>query len=380
MKFLLKQIGDIAKNVCHETGMYSVYGHLTTSSMRQLIKAFETNNTLKTFIFSARKLDDLTQMDELFETLNQHSSLQALDIATETELSDNNVAKLEQLIKTHFTLRSLTLGNHVCNATQLTRLTDTLESCEQLKKFMCIINDIPDNVLLDITIKLVRYNHLQAIIVNPENVTKKQMENLVNAMESNPRSNLKHLGLAASTYEVGALPVLFNYLEKNTKLTELGLGDITDINDFKQLADVMSKNTTLTSLSFEITPAKEFFNVSYKLISDNNTLKVYQYFTEYSKLESSPELMKLMKLADSIEEKISDKVAENKARKNSLQANTTADDEHSNKRSAYQAVLTPSNSTSHNKRQRLSADEDTSRNTTSSSEGPPSSTTIHVKS
>ena len=353
--------------------------HITSAEMRQLIKAFETNNTLETFFFSPKKVDDLTQMDELFEMLNQHSSLQALDIATGVELSDDNVAKLEQLIKTHPILRSLTLGNHVCNAMQLKRLTDTLESCEQLKKFMCIINDIPDNVLLDIITKLVRYNHLQSIIVNPEDITQKQMEDLINAMESNPHSNLRHLGVAASFYEAGALPVLFNYLEKNTTLTKLGLGDITNFSDFKQLVDVMSKNTTLTSLGFEITPAEEFFNASYELILNNNTLKMYQYFTEYSKLESSPELMKLMKLADSVEEKISYKVAENKARKDTLQTNTTANDEYSKKRSAYQAVLTPSDSTSHNKRQRPSANEDTSRNTKPPSEGSPSNTTIHVK-
>ena len=368
------QIQHIANNTCALTGMYSVYGHLGTSSMEQLIKAFETNNTLKIFIFNARKVDDLTQMDELFETLNQHSSLQALDIATGVELSDDNIAKLEQLIKTRPTLRSLTLGNQVCNATQLKRLTDTLESCEKLKKFMCIINDIPDNVILDITIKLVRYNHLQSIIVNPENITQKQMEDLVNAMESNPHPNLRHLGVAASFYEAGALPVLFNYLEKNTTLTELGLGDITNFSDFKQLVDVMSKNTTLTSLTFEITPAKEFFNASYELISNNNTLKVYQYFTEYSKLESSPELMKLIELADSIEEKISDKIAENKARKNSLQANTIAGNEHSKKRSAYLDLF----STADLKRQRP-LDENTSRNTKPPSDDP-SSTTIHVKS
>ena len=372
------QIGWIANNLCPRTGIRG--SPITSIEMRQLINALKTNHSLIAFTFSPKRVEKLALVSELFESFMQHEPLQELRLATEFQLSEDNLAKLKQLITAHTTLDSLTLRYKVCNEAQLKRFTDTLENCEQLKKFVCAINGIPDNTLLDIIIKLIRYNHLQSIIVNPENVTKKQMADLVSAMELNIHPNLRHLGLTASSYEAGALPILFNYLEKNATLTELGLGDITDINDFKQLVDVMSKNTTLTSLSFEITPSEEFFNASYKLISNNNTLKVFEYFTEYSKLESSPELMKLKKLANSIEKKISDKVAVNKARKNSLQANTTADNEHSKKRSAYQAVLTPSDSVLHNKRQRPSADEDTSRNTTSPSEGSPSNTTIHVKS
>ena len=334
-------IQDIANNVCAETGMYSVYGNHDTSSMQQLINAFKTNNSLTTFIFSSEEVDDLKQLSKLFETLNKHEPLQELKLVTEFELNEDNLEKLEQLIKTHPTLRSVTLSNYVCNATQLKHLTNTLENCEQLKEFVCIINDIPDDVLLDMTNKLVRYNHLQSIIVNPENVTKKQMEDLVNTMQSNTHPNLRHLGLAASTYEPEALPALFDYLETNNILTELGLGDITNIDDFKQLADIISKNNTLISLSCEITPTEEFFNTADKLISNNNTLKVYQYFTEYSKLNSSPELTKL---ANTIEEKISDKIAKNEAQLNmsnpyTIPEGTRFSKKRSNEAAAYDPLL-----------------------------------------
>ena len=352
--------------------------HITSAEMRQLINAFKTNDSLTIFIFSPRSVDDLTLVGKLFETLNGHESLQELDITTESNLGEDNLSKLEHLVETHLTLHTLNLRSKVCNTEQLIRFTDTLQNCTRLKKFICKVEDIPDDTLFNIIIKLIRYNHLQAILVKSNIVAKEQMENLVDAVTSSNTSNLRRLSLAALAYAPGALQPLLKYLKtKKSTLTSLGLGNITDIRDFKQLADTMSKNTTLTSLYCEITPTNEFFKTAYELISHNDTLTHFEFFTEDHKLGSSTDLESML---NTTRDKINEKLAQNKARKNSLQANSTADNEHSKKRSAYQAVLTPSSSTSHNKRQRPSADEDTSRNTTSPSEGPPSNTTIHVKS
>ena len=329
------QIQDIANNTCALTGMYSVYGHLDTSLMRQLIKAFETNHSLTTFSFSPEEVDDLTQLSDLFEILKQHEPLQELKLATEFKLSKDNLSKLQQLITTHPTLHTLNLRKNICNTEQLKHFTDALKNCKQLKNFSCMINNIPDNVLLDTTIKLIGYDHLMAIVVYPENVTKDQMNKLVKTLRSN--THLKDLSLVASAYEAQALLPLLNYLKTNTTLTELGLGDITNIDDFKQLADTMSKNKTLRLLSCEIPPTKEFFDTAYKLVSNNNTLIHFEFFSEDHKLGTSSDLESML---DTTTDKINSKLKDNKKM---LQANNTSNNKHSKKRSIeaskYDSIL-----------------------------------------
>ena len=345
---------------------------ITLSEIHKLIEALKSNHVLKNLTIHAFPYDNYEQMSELFKILQNHPTLEKLTIATYTPLTLDNIEALKKLITSPTTkLKELSLDNKASTDQGLAMLLPAIISSPSLTRFVYFIPDATNNTIMAAATTLINESKLQAIYFFPQepecDITCNQIKALVNALRQN--TTLKVLCLSLDTYQPQALQPLFDHLETNHSLDELALYSINEIETLQALVKAMKQNKQINFLSIEIKPTIKNIKLMLDLVNHNSTLTRLDFCSMGDPLGDPDEIKK-------IEDQINNKLENNKIM---LQTNSTTDkSQQSRKRSAYQTVLTSSDPGSHNKRQRPSRDENTSRNTQPSSEGPPSPTTIHI--
>ena len=365
----------------NEDDYVTVYGRtISSDEMCELIEALKSNHVLKDLTIYTFPYGNPKQMSDLFKTLQNHPALKKLTIATYTPITPDNIDALNKLITSSTTkLQELSLDNKACTDQGLNNLLPAIINSPSLIKFHYFMSTAKNEAIMKAATKLIKESKLQAIyfyLREPgNNITHPQIQALVEALKENSKQNntltVKDLCISLTDYEPQALQPLFDYiLDKDSSLPlELTLGSINDTNTLQALVKAMKHNTLINDLTIEIIPTIENAERMLKLVTVNNTLTRLDFWSMGDPIGNPDKFKK-------IEEQIEAQLLENKAKQERLQASISSDDKHSRKRSAYLDVF----STTDLKRQRPSADEDTSRNTKPPSEDPPSNTTIHVRS
>jgi len=309
--------------------------NVSQEQMSELIRVIKQSQTLKDFVFNPVTVKDPEQVAVLFDTLKQHKSLKRLKISLKPPLTGNSLQALIGLIANHPYLNELSIENSTLTDETLPKLLPSLVSNKRLARFICDIEGLSDDIIMQVANHLIAHSGITALYFFPKNVTNHQMSNIVQSLESN--QSLTEFYLSAQGYEHQALKQLFKYLRKNTtSLKVLSLNYIDEVSSLKELVNTMKQNNTLKSLSIKISPDIESITLAHELIKHNHVLQRFDFYGPDHDFHDTPTWEKLAN-------KIGQKVKKNRELLDSQKTVEHSEKTTSNKRPT--SVLQPQTST-----------------------------------
>ena len=320
------------------------------TQMSALISAVNKSNSLEHLTFNPDTAENTTQITTLFQTLKRCDTLQSLTIDLSKPLTTENVEALGEMIQSHLNLRKLLINGETLSDDTLPKLINYLNQNRGLKQLSCCISKLSDDVILDASIQLIAHSKIKELYFFPKYATCEQIKSVADALSKN--NTLNSLCLALSGYESDALKPLIDCIkEKKHSLSELSLFTIDDVT-LRRLVEVVKSDNTLQKLSIEVNPTMENLNLVKDMVLANSTLIRLDYCVSYHSLEEAPEWL-------AIEEAISDKIMQNRAR--IATQKTVEHDKKTTKNKRPASVLQPQTSPLPNKRQHISEEPDTEK-------------------
>ena len=276
---------------------------LDDTQMSALIDAIRKNTALKDFTFNPSSVQNPAQMTALLQALEEHESLENLDISLKKPLTDDNVRALTKLIVNHPRLKILNFHRKSITDSALPSITQAIIQNERLVQFQCDVKALRDDSKLTAARELILNSKLKQLVFFPKKATRKQMEAIVEGLNKN--QHLQHLCLATNEYSDNGLELLIECLKRQEhSLSELSLSTVDD-NHLKQLIDVMNDDHKLKKLSIEIEPTLDNLKLIEQMVAKNTTLTNLDYRIGSHPLEDDPEWKR-------IDDLIYDKIQQNK--------------------------------------------------------------------